>query len=1206
VVLFSPVPLFGQHYSFRNYSIEDGLAQSQVYVIFQDSKGYLWIGTYGGGLNRYDGNTFANYSIKDGLSDNVIFSIIEDRGGNLWIGTDNGVNKYDGKSFIVYTEADGLPQNSIWTTLEDRDGYLWFATYSEGISRFDNTRNSFTNFSTAEGLIDDNVRALAQDSKGNLWIGTLKGISKYSGTGFTQCAVTESLKGYGVRCILEDRKGNLWFATNKGVRCFNGTTFTDYTTREGLCNDGTKFILEDSSGHIWISTENGVSQFDGRTFTTYTMKEGLSHYDVSSIIEDREGNLWFATESGVSKFSGKTFTYFSTKDGLKENAVWSIREDDDGTIWLGTEGGIAKYNEKASTIVTVPQTEAWSKGTTYPFYKDREGNVWFGTGEVLIKYDGRVYTNLCETHNLGKINVFSILEDSKGNMWVGTELNGVLKYDGKKFKHFKKEDGLVNETVNAIHEDYRGYFWLGTNEGISICDDRMKKITNITTAQWLTNRCVTTILSDRENNLWIAMYGGGVIKYIPAQTIGKGTVYTFNTNDGLVDDEALLMIFDDKNNLWIGSNKGIIRLDIAEFNRSGKKVFKHYGEEDGFIGIETNQNAVLKDSKGNLWFGTIRGAIKYDPKEDRLNTEEPAIHITGLKLFREEVDWSAYRGGQKTKREFGLPINLGLLYSQNHLTFEFIGISLTVPEKVRYKVKLEGFDNDWSPASKANFATYSNLPSGSYVFKVKACNNNGVWNKEPAAYAFAIRPPYWQTWWFYLLAIMAGIGIISGFFRLRVRQLKKRQRVLEEQIRLHTAEVKKEKANVEQINRELEQRVRERTRKLAIANKQLLISQKMKAVGTLAGGVAHDLNNILAGVVSYPELLLEELPEDSPLRSYILTIQRSGEKAAAIVEDLLALARRGITISETVNLNRVISEFLESPECEKIQSYHPNVRIGTRPDENLHNISGSAVHLSKAVMNLISNAAEAMPDGGTVIITTINQYIDRPIKGYNEIMEGDYVVLTVADTGIGISTEDISRIFEPFYTKKKLGKSGTGLGMSVVWGTVADHHGYIAVESTENKGTTFTLYFPAAAHRESVEDKSQISANDYMGSGESILVVDDVEEQQGAASLMLTRLGYSVQAVSSGEAALDYLKNHSADLVVLDMIMDPGMDGLETYKQILQLHPKQKAVIISGYSETEAVKETQKLGAGVYIKKPFRMKEIGMAVKNELEGGRRK
>ena len=377
-------------------------------------------------------------------------------------------------------------------------------------------------------------------------------------------------------------------------------------------------------------------------------------------------------------------------------------------------------------------------------------------------------------------------------------------------------------------------------------------------------------------------------------------------------------------------------------------------------------------------------------------------------------------------------------------------------------------------------------------------------------------------------------------------------------------------------------------------------AEKMEALGTLAGGVAHDLNNVLGVVVGYSELLLYAPDVSGSTKSKATEILKGGQKAAAIVQDLLTLARRGIQDRNALNLNRVLLESQRSPEFAKVLSHPLNIMVKTDLEMDLLNISGSSVHLEKSFINLVSNAVEAMPGGGTLTIRTWNQYLDRPVSGYDTVREGDYVVLSVSDTGEGISAANLRRIFEPFFTKKVMGRSGTGLGLAVVWGTVKDHCGYINVESEEGKGTTFTLYFPVT--RENITpEQASLSAAEYMGNSESILVVDDVKEQRELAKEMLTKQSYRVTTVSSGEQALEYLKLHQVDLVVLDMIMDPGMDGLETYSKILEIHPRQKAIIVSGFSETKRVRKAQALGAGAYLKKPYVLEKLGLAVRKELD-----
>jgi len=377
-------------------------------------------------------------------------------------------------------------------------------------------------------------------------------------------------------------------------------------------------------------------------------------------------------------------------------------------------------------------------------------------------------------------------------------------------------------------------------------------------------------------------------------------------------------------------------------------------------------------------------------------------------------------------------------------------------------------------------------------------------------------------------------------------------------------------------------------------------SEKMEGLGRLAGGVAHDLNNILGALVGYSELLGEKLPKDSPLRRYANHILKAGLRGAAIIQDLLTLARRGVAVSEVVDLNSIVSDYTRTPEFEKLISEHRDVKVCLDLTEGLLNIKGSPVHLSKSLANLVSNAAEAIPGSGEIVIRTENRYLDIPIQGYDTMQEGEYAILTVSDTGKGIPDKDLGKIFEPFYTRKVMGRSGTGLGLAVVWGTVKDHNGYIDVQSEEGKGSTFTLYLPVC--REEVKKKGKSAVLDtYLGKGETILVVDDVEEQRELALQMLERLGYKADAVSSGEEAVDYLRRNKADLIVLDMIMEPGIDGLETFRRVLEIHPRQKAIMVSGFSETDRVRKAQEMGAGAFVRKPYVLEKIGLALRKELD-----
>lgn len=379
---------------------------------------------------------------------------------------------------------------------------------------------------------------------------------------------------------------------------------------------------------------------------------------------------------------------------------------------------------------------------------------------------------------------------------------------------------------------------------------------------------------------------------------------------------------------------------------------------------------------------------------------------------------------------------------------------------------------------------------------------------------------------------------------------------------------------------------------------KLMQAQKMEAIGRLAAGIAHDLNNILVGLVAYPDLLLLELPPESPLRDKLSLIQRSGQKAAAIVQDLLTLGRRGTPAQEVVSLNQLIAEYLGTLEFAACLREHPRIALTSDLAEDLACVRGSRLHLAKALMNMVNNAFEAMPAGGEVRVSTCNRTLERSYRGYEEVPPGDWVCVAVRDEGVGVAERDLHRIFEPFFSKKALKRSGSGLGMTVIWATVKDHGGYIDLKSREGEGTLIEIYLPACG--ESVEPTGPVALESYLGS-ERILVVDDAPEQSQIAANMLGKLGYQVSTVTSGEAAVEYLSQTGVDLVILDMIMPGGMDGLQTYTRILEVAPGQKAIIASGFSESQKVRALLDLGGGAYVVKPYTLEQIGVAVRRELD-----
>ena len=1056
IFLILPVVVSSQQYSFKTYSVEDGLAQSQVFAICQDSQGYMWFGTNGGGVIKYDGNTFITYTTKDGLCDNVVTFIFEDSKHNLWFGTNIGINKYDGKTFTNYAAKEGT-NKTIWSIFEDKEGNLWFGT-DDGVSKYNG--ETFTNFTINGDISNNTVWSISADKERNLWFGTNIGISKYDGKTFTNFTTKDNLKSDIIYYVLEDSKGNMWFGTDGGgIYKYDGKTFINFTMENGLKSDIIYSIFEDSKGDLWFGTDGGgASKYDGKTFVNYTIENGLNNNTIWSIFEDKEGNLWFGTNGGgVCKYSGETFIGYTTEEGLSNNIIYSICEDSEGNLWFGTyEYGVYKYNEK--TFINYTTEEGLISNNIYSIVNDREGNLWIATSWGISKYDGESFTNINTNDGLINNDVRYIFEDNDSNLWFATH-GGVSKYDGKSFTNFTTKNGLCHDYVSCILQDTEGNMWFTTDGGgVSKYDG--KTFTNFTTKNGLSSDFVLCISEDIDGDLWFGTYGGGVSKYNCPKNGKVGTFETFTSEEGLCDNAVLLMIFDNVGNLWIGTNKGLDKFDVLEYNKTGKKIFEHYGKEEGFIGIECNQKAVYQDSKGNLWFGTIKGVFKYNSKEDKPNTEEPFTYITNLRLFFKNIDWTIYT--DDINKISGLPIGLRLPYKQNHLTFDFIGISLTIPSKVRFQYILEGIDKDWSPAIKENHVTYSNLPPGEYTFKLKACNNDGVWNKEPTAYNFIIIPPFWQTWWFrFTMLILAGM-IIYGIFLLKTAQLRLRTKILE-------------------------QKVNERTAQLRETQKMLTDTAHRAGMAEIATGILHNVGNVLNSVKVSSQLLKEKIKSSkvNNLQKVLSLMEEhtdnigkfitSDEKGKMLPEYLIKV---GITLKEEQDnslkelstlhdgINHIEEIIAVQQSYAGVSGLVEKVALSAMMDDVLKMHSEI---FRKYKINIIKKYSKTNPiliEKGKLIQVFVNLLKNAKesleakdeknrIITINILEDKQQQTVEITDNGTGISKENLTKMFSYGFSTKKEGK-GFGLHTSAL--AMTELKGKLIAQSDgKGKGAKFIV-----------------------------------------------------------------------------------------------------------------------------------------------------
>jgi PAS domain S-box-containing protein len=813
LMLFLPVAASGQHYNIKNYSIAEGLAQSQVQCLYQAANGYLWIGTLGGGVSRFDGRTFTNFTTREGLVNNQVYSIFEDAEHTIWFGTRYGVSRFAGRTFQTPDSLAVLDRCTVRVILADGSGHLWFGT-DQGAWKYDGTR--FRHFSAKEGLADDVILSMLLDREGRLWLGTASGLSRYDGTTFSNFSSDDSLAGKEVFSMLADRKGNLWFGTYGSLSRYDGKSVQHFTLGDDPNRDEVRAIIEDRDGILWLGTNgSGIVKFDGRLFTHITEKNGLSSNVVWALLADREANIWIGTyRGGLDQYRGGTFTYFSSKDGLGDDVIRWILEDRAGNLWFATfRGGVSRYDGKSVTTWTT--RDGLIDNFVLTILEDRQGTFWFGTYKGVSRYDGKRFSHFSPGGKFPDQVTRAILEDRSSNFWFGTNNGGIVRYDGSNLTSFTTQEGLSSNQVNTLLEDREGVLWIGTGAGISNYNG--KGITDISQRCGFKSMDIYAMIEGPQGNLWLGAYGDGVIRYSPRRNL---FLEIFDSQDGLSSDNVVSLCFDDNGKLWIGTENGIDSLDTAAYETTGRKIFKHYGKEQGFTGIECIHNSICKDKDGNIWFGTtVSGAIKYNPHMDRPNLTEPITHITGLRFLFGEGTWQNY--ARETSPRSGLPLGLKLPYDKNQLALDFIGLSFSNPSLVKYQYRLEGFDHLWVPVSEGSYATYSNLPPGKYTFKVKASNLDGVWNKEPTSFAFEITPPFWQTWWFYLLGALLATGGIFTLIKIRTRHLERDQKILAEKVDASTRELKREKEKVEQINLELESRVRERTSELVEANRSL-------------------------------------------------------------------------------------------------------------------------------------------------------------------------------------------------------------------------------------------------------------------------------------------------------------------------------------------------------------------------------------------------
>lgn len=744
------VPLHSQTQTWRNFSEKNGLPSPVILCLFQDSQGYLWIGTQYG-LSCFDGSKFQNFFKENGLPENVVFSLREDKMGRLWVGTFKGcatINLLkEGSVFSIVSELQGI---SVYSIVPASDGWLWLAT-SKGLYCFDG--NKVFPFHPVGEIEKGNIFAIAFEPGDKTWLGTDLGLLRYEKNTQVNMNSLFNLQPSPVFRLLLDSQGQLWGNTLNGVNLFKDGKRTFYSEENGLIDQKVNSLMEDRTGKIWIGTNAGISIFNGKTFRNIDNRDGLPNNLIYVTLEDREGNIWAGTHGGLSCLYPTTIQCFSSENGLPSNIIYSITQDRRNHYWFGTSMGLSRYD---GTVF-----KNYSTGDGLPgkdvmiLLEDGLGNIWIGTAGGLCVYLNGEFKILPGSAQLPSEVIFEISEGRDNKIWIGTS-GGIAYYQNSQFKTPPFNIDVTN--VYPIMEDHRGNLWFGSGNHLYLYSE--KRLSKITNQVGLPESSINCILEDSKGRIWIGMDSG-----LSCFENGSFKVYSPPYSEGL-EKVCNFILEDARGFLWVGNSR---RLSCFDGQR-----FTHYSPER--LGLTSRTWLVgLKDNQNNLWFGSTEGVIFSTPPPVTPNRIPPPVDISSVKVMEKDV--FPGKPGQ-------------FKYNQNIFRFNYVGLSFIAPGEVRYKYILEGIDKEWQlTADRSLF--YPFLPAGDYTFKVKAINADGYESTGSAEYRFYIAPPFWQTWWFQLL-----LGILFFLFLFLV--LHWRIKRINEK-----AELRAQKAELEARNRQL-------------------------------------------------------------------------------------------------------------------------------------------------------------------------------------------------------------------------------------------------------------------------------------------------------------------------------------------------------------------------------------------------------------------
>jgi ligand-binding sensor domain-containing protein/signal transduction histidine kinase/DNA-binding response OmpR family regulator len=1236
LLTFSPLLCFSQplKLKFKHITNEQGLSNSTIETIFQDNRGFIWFGTRDG-LNRYDGHQMIVYrnNPKDSnsLSDNYIRCIYEDGEQRLWIGTINGLNQFDParNNFARYkhdaSRPASLSNNLVNCIYGDKEGNVWISTFGGGINLLQPGKTGFTHFRQQPGkdntLSDDRVNYLYEDKKNNFWVGTESGLNLFD----KKTWHFKSIRNVGdnhnaagnnvIRIIQEDQQGHLWLGTeDNGLFLFDPTrsSFKQYSHEEknasSLASNQVRSLLVDKSGKLWVGSINGgLDLFDPVTGSFFHYQNepdnaaSLSQRTVSALFEDKQENLWVGTHrGGVNLFNPYTdkFTLYrqtSSSQSLSYNDVKAFCEDSEGNIWIGTDGGGLNLFDPVKNSFSHYRYDPYDAKTigsdaVLHVMEDSEHNLWVGTWggglNLLDRKTGRFTRFMNDALNKSSISsdyIQKIFEDSRHNLWIATYYGGLNLFDRKTRQFTRVTDDPLHQTrlsgnnIVSITEDKDQKIWIGTDDGGLNCYDPLQKRFTHYFNKEEKKPDLRVLFTDSKGRLWVGQTG--LYLFDPAADL-----FSLYTAKAGLDNEFIKGITEDEQgNFWVATSNG-----LTKFN-PGTLEYRKYNTGDGLQGIEFEANAYLKTKQGQMFFGGTNGFNSFYPDDIRINTFIPPVFLTDFQVFNQKIIPGIK--GSPLENDISFTDAITLTYKQSTFSFGFAALNYAASENNQYAYKLEGWDKDWNYAGNEHKSSYTNLAPGEYVFRVKASNNDGVWNDEGATVRVIVTPPFWESWWFRILVVAVILGAaISFFYFKRKFDLRK----LEEQ--------KREEMHQEQLQ--------------------------------FFTNISHEFRTPLSLIMGPLERLQKDNTASPSGHSYKL-MYRNANRLLNLLNELMDFRKvesGGLKLKVMPgNLSLFLKEIAEEfgdLAIEKQLTF--NVIIPAKLPETWFDRQV----LEKIVINLISNSFKYTEDGGVITVealTSLDEFepsFENDLVVKSDYKAGKYIYIRVADNGIGISKESIRHLFERYY-KITDSHLGSGIGLAFVKSLALLHKGHILVYSERNKGTEIIIGIPArkedyekterwiknqeeaGVRLESIPHKYEehpVTADEAIvpGTGMTktahpaphILLVEDNAELRTFLKDSLGPL-YHISEAMDGQSGLIAAREVFPDLIISDVMM-PVMDGIEFCRLIKEDIQTSHIpfIMLTAKDALESRIKGVESGADYYFGKPLSIDLLLLTIRN--------